>query len=148
CRLAISFPEIYETQTRAIAEAAVAAMGEGIAVQPEVMIPFVSISSELAFLRARVCAAFDGVLAAAGVSLPYLVGTMIELPRACLVGDHIAEHADFFSSGTNALTQTTYGFSRDDAGSWLPDYLVGDFLERDPFVALDRAGVGALIRIG
>ncbi|HUH00965.1 MAG TPA: pyruvate, phosphate dikinase, partial [Kofleriaceae bacterium] len=148
CRLAISYPEIYETQTRAIAEAAVAAAAEGISVQPEVMIPFVSIASELAFLRARVCAVFDEVLAAAGITVSYLVGTMIELPRACLVGDRIAEHADFFSFGTNDLTQSTYGFSRDDAGSWLPDYIAGDFIERDPFVSLDRAGVGALIRIG
>jgi pyruvate,orthophosphate dikinase len=146
--LAISYPEIYETQTRAIAEAAVAAAAEGVSVQPEVMIPFVSIASELAFLRARVCAVFDQVLATAGVTVGYLVGTMIELPRACLVGDRIAEHADFFSFGTNDLTQSTYGFSRDDAGSWLPNYIAGDFIERDPFVVLDRAGVGALIRIG
>jgi pyruvate, orthophosphate dikinase len=148
CRLAMSYPEIYETQTRAIAEAALAAIRAGVAVQPEIMIPFVSTPAELSVLRGRVCAVFDGVMAEAGVELEYLVGTMIELPRACLVGDRIAEHADFFSFGTNDLTQTVWGLSRDDSGRFLPTYLDNGWLERDPFVALDRAGVGALIRIG
>jgi pyruvate,orthophosphate dikinase len=112
------------------------------------MIPFVSVEYELRELRARVCKVFDEVLAEAELQLPYLVGTMIELPRACLVGDRIAEYADFFSFGTNDLTQTTYGFSRDDAGRWLPDYLERDLIARDPFVVLDQEGVGALIRIG
>ncbi len=148
CRLAISVPEIYAAQARAIAEAAVAAQNEGIVVYPEVMIPFVSLPDELRVLRALVCEQFDRVLAESGVDVKYQVGTMIELPRACLVGDQIAEHADFFSFGTNDLTQTTYGFSRDDASSWLPDYVDSGLLPGDPFVALDREGVGALIRIG
>ncbi len=152
CRLAITYPEIYETQARAIAEAAIAAAAAGVEVHPEIMIPFVSVPQELEFLRARVCAVVDEALAAAAAqipaAIPYLVGTMIELPRACMVGDKIAEHADFFSFGTNDLTQTTYGFSRDDASEWLPDYLERGMLERDPFVVLDRAGVGGLIRIG
>jgi pyruvate,orthophosphate dikinase len=148
CRLAMSYPEIYETQTQAIAEAAVAALAEGIDVQPEIMIPFVALAAELMAMRARVTAVFDRIIEAAGVELPYLVGTMIELPRACLVGDRIAEHADFFSFGTNDLTQMAYGLSRDDAGSFLPGYLERGTLEKDPFVTLDRLGVGALIRIG
>jgi pyruvate,orthophosphate dikinase len=147
CRLAISYPEIYETQARAIAEAVIAATADGVEVFPEIMIPFVSLAEELRVLRARVCAVFDAALAEAEVEIPYLVGTMIELPRACLVADAVAEHADFLSFGTNDLTQTTYGLSRDDAGQFLPDYVAKDLLERDPFVALDRDGVGALIRI-
>jgi pyruvate, orthophosphate dikinase len=148
CRLAMSFPEIYQTQTRAIAEAAVAALAEGVDVQPEIMIPFVALAAELKELRARVTEVFDAIVAEADVELPYLVGTMIELPRACLVGDRIAEFADFFSFGTNDLTQMAYGLSRDDAGSFLPGYLESGILEKDPFVTLDRLGVGALIRIG
>jgi len=148
CRLAMSFPEIYETQTQAIAEAAVAALAEGIDVQPEIMIPFVALAAELKTLRGRVTAVFDRIVAAAGIELPYLVGTMIELPRACLVGDRIAEFADFFSFGTNDLTQMAYGLSRDDSGRFLPEYLESGTLEKDPFVTLDRLGVGALIRIG
>jgi len=147
CRLAISFPEIYETQTRAIAEAAVEVSKEGVDVRPEVMIPFVSVSAELRILREKVCKVFDAVLAEAEASIPYLVGTMIELPRACMIADHVAEHADFFSFGTNDLTQTTYGFSRDDAGRWLPDYVNHDLVKADPFMVLDRDGVGGLIRI-
>jgi pyruvate,orthophosphate dikinase len=148
CRLAMSYPEIYETQTRAIAEAALSAVRAGVSVLPEIMIPFVSTPAELSVLRERVCAVFDRVVGDAGVEIEYLVGTMIELPRACLVGDRIAEHADFFSFGTNDLTQTVWGLSRDDSGRFLPTYLEAGWLERDPFVALDRAGVGALIRIG
>jgi pyruvate, orthophosphate dikinase len=148
CRLAINYPEIYETQAQAIAEAAVAARLEGIRVHPEIMIPFVSIAQELGLLRGRVCKVMDGVFKASGVDMPYLVGTMIELPRACLTGDSVAEHADFFSFGTNDLTQTTFGFSRDDAGRFLPGYVDQELLTRNPFVALDQEGVGALIRIG
>jgi pyruvate,orthophosphate dikinase len=147
CRLAISFPEIYTTQARAIAEAAIEVARDGVVVQPEIMIPFVSVSTELAWLRVLVTAEVDRVLAAEDATLEYLVGTMIELPRACLVAHRIAEHADFFSFGTNDLTQTTYGFSRDDAGTFLQEYIDRGLLTRNPFVALDRAGVGALIRI-
>jgi pyruvate, orthophosphate dikinase len=147
CRLAISFPEIYETQARAIAEAAAEVAASGGAVHPEIMIPFVSVAEELRVIRKRVCHVVDEVLAEAEVEVGYQVGTMIELPRACLTGDKIAAHADFFSFGTNDLTQTVYGFSRDDAGRFLPHYLERGILKRDPFVVLDRAGVGALIRM-
>ncbi|HTE53837.1 MAG TPA: pyruvate, phosphate dikinase [Kofleriaceae bacterium] len=148
CRLAMSYPEIYETQTQAIADAALLALAEGVTVLPEIMIPFVSTPAELSLLREHVRLVFDERLAEAKVELEYLIGTMIELPRACLVGDRIAEHADFFSFGTNDLTQTVWGLSRDDSGRFLPTYLDNGWLERDPFVSLDRAGVGALIRIG
>lgn len=148
CRLAINYPEIYETQAQAIAEAAVLAKSQGIQVHPEIMIPFVSIAVELKTLRERVCAVVDKVFEESKVSIDYLVGTMIELPRACLTGDQVAEHADFFSFGTNDLTQTTFGFSRDDAARFLPGYVEKELLPRNPFVALDQAGVGALIRIG
>ena len=147
CRLAISYPEIYEVQTRAIAEAAALAVAEGVAVHPEIMIPFVAVSAELRELRALVCEVFEEVLSEKEIKLAYAVGTMIELPRACLVGDKIAEHADFFSFGTNDLTQTTYGLSRDDAGRFMPDYVNHGLLQRDPFATLDRDGVGALIRL-
>jgi pyruvate,orthophosphate dikinase len=147
CRLAISFPEIYEIQAQAIAEAAVMALAEGIDVRPEIMIPFVAMTEELGILRELVTRVMDATFAAENVSLSYLVGTMIELPRACMVGDEIAEHADFFSFGTNDLTQTAYGLSRDDAGSFLNHYLERNLLERNPFVVLDQRGVGGLIRI-
>jgi pyruvate,orthophosphate dikinase len=148
CRLAITFPEIYETQAQAIAEAALEAAKGGAKVAPEIMIPFVFTPKELQRLRAQVVAVVDRVLAAAGpagAAITYRVGTMIELPRACLVADQIAAHADFFSFGTNDLTQTTFGLSRDDVATFLPAYLEGELLARDPFVALDQEGVGQLI---
>jgi len=148
CRLAITYPEIYETQAQAIAEAAVAAAAAGIAVHPEVMIPFVIVPAELRRLRDKVAAVMDRVFAAAGRAIPYSIGTMIELPRACLVADQIAPHADFFSFGTNDLTQTTLGLSRDDVANFLPTYLETDLLPGDPFVAIDRDGVGRLVEIG
>lgn len=147
CRVAISYPEVYEVQARALFRAALRATEAGHVVIPEIMIPFVSIAAELELTRALV----DGVAAeemeAAGAEIPYAVGTMIELPRACLVGDSIAEHADFFSFGTNDLTQTTFGLSRDDSGKFLGEYVERGLLPSDPFVALDRSGVGSLIRI-
>ena len=147
-RLAITFPEIYEVQTRAIMEAACDLAAQDIAVQPEIMVPLVGLATELEQTRARIEAVADAVLAERGLTVPYTVGTMIELPRACLTAGAIAAHADFFSFGTNDLTQTTFGLSRDDAGHFLPAYLAGRLLERDPFVELDRAGVGDLLRIG
>jgi pyruvate, orthophosphate dikinase len=147
CRLAITFPEIYETQAQAIAQAAVAATRAGITVIPEIMIPFVIVPGELAGLRARVAAVVDGVLAAAGVPIPYTIGTMIELPRACLAAGEIAAHADFFSFGTNDLTQSTLGLSRDDVASFLPAYLEAELLPKDPFVTLDAGGVGQLVEL-
>jgi pyruvate,orthophosphate dikinase len=147
CRLAITWPEIYETQAQAIAEAAVIAAGQGIDVQPEVMIPLVMQPGELARLRALVAQTIDRVLAADGKKIAYKVGTMIELPRACVVADRIAEHADFFSFGTNDLTQTTLGISRDDGARFMKAYLEEDLLEHDPFSVLDQEGVGALVRM-
>ncbi len=150
CRLAITYPEIYEIQAQAIAEAAVLVARELGAAQvlPEIMIPLVMIEGELAVLRGRVAAVVDRVLAHAALAIPYTIGTMIELPRACVVADRIAAHADFFSFGTNDLTQTTFGLSRDDVGRFLPDYLARDLLAVDPFVTLDQAGVGHLVELG
>ncbi|HSK05304.1 MAG TPA: pyruvate, phosphate dikinase [Kofleriaceae bacterium] len=146
CRLGITFPEIYEIQAQAIGEAAAAAAAEGVAVHPEIMIPLVMVSEELRRLRVQVGAAMDRGLG--GATIPYTIGTMIELPRACVVADRIAEHADFFSFGTNDLTQTTYGLSRDDAGRFLPAYLEAGVIATDPFAVLDPDGVGALIELG
>jgi len=146
CRLAITFPEIYEIQVQAIGEAAAEVSAAGIAVHPEIMIPLVMVPEELRRLRELVDTAM--VRALAGAKIPYTVGTMIELPRACVVADRIAEHADFFSFGTNDLTQTTFGLSRDDAGRFLPVYLDGGVLPVDPFAVLDAEGVGALIELG
>jgi pyruvate,orthophosphate dikinase len=147
CRLAVSHPEIYETQAQAIAEAAVAATGDGVAVKLEIMVPFVAVAEELALARALVTKVVDRVFGEAELELPYLVGTMMELPRACLVSDEIAEHAEFFSFGTNDLTQTTFGLSRDDAGRFLPGYLDTGIFAQNPFASLDRDGVGQLIRL-
>ncbi len=147
-RLAITYPEIYETQVRAIIEAACTLEAEGVDVHPEIMIPLVSTEAELAVLRERVIAVAEQTMAAAGRRIDVTVGTMIELPRACLVADLIAEHADFFSFGTNDLTQTAFGLSRDDAGRFLPTYLETGVLSRDPFVELDTVGVGGLVKLG
>jgi pyruvate,orthophosphate dikinase len=144
CRLAITFPEIYEVQATAIGEAAALVAGEGKAVHPEIMIPIVMVPEELRRLRELVAKAFS----AAAPSVAFTIGTMIELPRACVVADRIAEHADFFSFGTNDLTQTTFGLSRDDAGRFLPAYIDQGVLPADPFAVLDPEGVGALIELG
>ncbi len=146
CRLAITYPEIYEIQVQAIGEAAAACAAAGIAVHPEIMIPLVMVPEELRRLRELVATTMDRALA--GAKIPYTIGTMIELPRACVVADKIAQHADFFSFGTNDLTQTTFGLSRDDAGRFLPAYIDQGVLAVDPFVALDPDGVGALIELG
>ncbi|MGE0404199.1 MAG: pyruvate, phosphate dikinase [Kofleriaceae bacterium] len=146
CRLGITFPEIYETQVRAIGEAAREVAAAGVKVSPEIMIPLVMVAEELRRLRELVATTFDKAIA--GADIPYTIGTMIELPRACVVADRIAEHADFFSFGTNDLTQTTFGLSRDDAGRFLPAYIDAGVLPVDPFVALDQDGVGALIELG
>ncbi|MCA9680234.1 MAG: pyruvate, phosphate dikinase [Kofleriaceae bacterium] len=147
CRLAITWPEIYETQVQAIAEAAVLATADGVVVHPEVMIPLVMQAGELARLRTLVTTTMDRVLGEAGQAIAYTVGTMIELPRACVVADQIAAHADFFSFGTNDLTQTTLGISRDDGAKFLPSYLELDLLATDPFAVLDREGVGVLLEM-
>jgi pyruvate,orthophosphate dikinase len=148
CRLGISYPEIYEMQARAIMEAAVEVKRRhGAAVVPEVMIPLVATGKELELLKARVDAVAREVMTETGVAIDYLVGTMIELPRAALRAADIAGSAAFFSFGTNDLTQTTFGISRDDAGNFLDDYMRAGILERDPFVSLDRDGVGELVRV-
>jgi pyruvate,orthophosphate dikinase len=147
-RLAVTYPEIYEVQVRAIIEAACALTAEGVRVVPEIMIPLVGLADELRMVRASVVATAETVMAELGVSVEFTVGTMIELPRACIVADAIAEHADFFSFGTNDLTQTTFGLSRDDASRFLPAYVAQGLLAVDPFVELDREGVGGLIHLG
>jgi pyruvate,orthophosphate dikinase len=149
CRLGIAFPEIYEMQARAIFEGAIAVAKEtGKAPHPEIMIPLVGMKRELEITRAQVDKVAAEVFAEAGSTIEYSVGTMIELPRAALLADQIAEDADFFSFGTNDLTQTVFGLSRDDAGKFLPQYVEAGILPKDPFVSIDVEGVGAMVRIG
>jgi pyruvate,orthophosphate dikinase len=148
CRLGVTFPEIYETQVRAIMEAACNVAAEGVTAIPEIMIPIVGIEAELKLMRKLTVDTAEAVLAERGTRVEYLVGTMIELPRACIIADEIAQNADFFSFGTNDLTQTTFGISRDDSGHFLPAYIDKGVVEVDPFVRLDQEGVGGLMRIG
>ncbi|SHJ87156.1 pyruvate phosphate dikinase [Malonomonas rubra DSM 5091] len=149
CRLAISYPEVYDMQVRAIMEAACELVkNEGFDIVPEIMIPLVAHVNELKILRENAVAVAEEVIKEFGVEVEYLIGTMIELPRAALMADKVAEQADFFSFGTNDLTQTTYGLSRDDSGHFLPDYVERGVFRRDPFVYLDRAGVGQLVKMG
>jgi pyruvate, orthophosphate dikinase len=149
CRLGISFPEIYEMQARAIFEGALAvATATGKPPHPEIMIPLVATRRELEITRTQVDKVAVEVFAENGRKIQYSVGTMIELPRAALVADKIAELADFFSFGTNDLTQTVFGLSRDDAGKFLPKYVEAGILPKDPFVSIDPEGVGAMMRIG
>jgi pyruvate,orthophosphate dikinase len=148
CRLGISYPEIYEMQARAIFEGAIAAAKEaGRAPVPEIMIPLVATKKELEITRALVDGQASAVFQETGQKIEYSVGTMIELPRAALMADRIAEVADFFSFGTNDLTQTAFGLSRDDAGKFLPHYVEQGILPKDPFISLDVDGVGELVRI-
>jgi pyruvate,orthophosphate dikinase len=146
CRLGILFAEITEMQARAIFEAAVRAARRGVDVRPEIMVPLVADVTELRHQRALIDGVADQVMGSMGERLPYLVGTMIELPRAALLADELAGVADFFSFGTNDLTQTTFGLSRDDAGRFLPHYLERGLLEADPFQVLDQRGVGKLVQ--
>lgn len=148
CRLAVSYPEIAEMQARAIFEAAVeAAKTTGEAVVPEVMVPLVSLKKELDFVKARIDAIAADVMKESGLTFDYLVGTMIELPRAAIRANSIAEVAEFFSFGTNDLTQTTFGISRDDASSFLPAYQQKGVIDQDPFVSIDVHGVGELVQL-
>ena len=149
CRLGITYPEIYATQVRAITEAACTVAKDGVRVKPEIMIPLVSNEGELSRLRqlcektiAEVKSAFPGS------RVRLAIGTMIEVPRAALTADVIAQHADFFSFGTNDLTQMGYALSRDDAGKFLPDYFESGILEEDPFVSIDQPGIGQLVALG
>ena len=148
CRLAITFPEIYEMQVRAIAEAACEVIKEGETLIPEIMIPLVGMDKELEILRDLTIRTVEKVQKEKHQNFQYQVGTMIELPRAAVTADAIAEHADFFSFGTNDLTQTTLGLSRDDSGRFLGTYVSQGLLPRDPFVSIDKVGVGHLVKMG
>ncbi|MDB5653266.1 MAG: pyruvate, phosphate dikinase, partial [Tardiphaga sp.] len=149
CRLAIAYPEIAEMQARALFEAAVeAGKSTGELVGLEVMVPLIATKMEFDLIKARIDATAKAVIEETGAKLKYSVGTMIELPRACLMAGEIAETAEFFSFGTNDLTQTTFGISRDDAGSFLGTYIAKGILPIDPFISIDRNGVGELVKIG
>ncbi len=148
CRLGITYPEITEMQTRAIIEAAIEAKQEGARVKPEIMVPIVALKSELDNQKAIIDRVAEEVMKEKGVELEYAVGTMIELPRAALTADQIAKTAQFFSFGTNDLTQTTFGFSRDDVGKFVPEYIEKGIITDDPFQVLDQQGVGQLVKIG
>jgi pyruvate,orthophosphate dikinase len=148
CRLGITYPEIYEMQVEAIFRAAVNQQKKGKKVEPEVMIPLVGTVKEFSILRDLTVATAKRIMDETGVQIKYMVGTMIEIPRAVLVADGIAEVAEFFSFGTNDLTQMTFGYSRDDAGVFLPDYVNKGILEKDPFQVLDQEGVGQLVETG
>jgi len=147
CRLAVTYPEIAAMQTRAVIEAALNVKAEGIDVHPEIMIPLVGDPKELQFVKAVVDETVAKVLAEKNTTIDYKVGTMIEIPRAALLADEIAKEAEFFSFGTNDLTQMTYGFSRDDAGKFLEDYYDKKIFESDPFAKLDQSGVGKLVKM-
>ena len=147
CRLGIAYPEITEMQASAILDATAELTKEGVSVLPEIMVPLVGTVTEYTDQESIIRKVAADIEKQYGLTLKYLVGTMIELPRACLTADEIAEHAEFFSFGTNDLTQTTYGFSRDDIGSFLPDYLDRNILYEDPFQSLDIHGVGKLVSI-
>ena len=148
CRLGITYPEIYDMQVRAIMEAACAVAAGGAGVLPEIMIPLVGTVEELSRLRERAEKVAADVLANAGTKVDYQIGTMIEIPRAAVTADRVAEAADFFSFGTNDLTQMMFGYSRDDAGVFLPEYVEKGILEEDPFQVLDREGVGTVVEMG
>jgi pyruvate,orthophosphate dikinase len=147
CRLAVSYPEIAEMQTRAIIEAAINVNRKGMSVVPEIMIPLVCDAKELKFVKDIIVKTADAIIKEAGVDLKYMVGTMIEIPRAALLADEIAKEAEFFSFGTNDLTQMTYGLSRDDAGRILEDYYNAKIFEFDPTAKIDQSGVGKLMKI-
>ena len=147
CRLAVTYPEICKMQTRAIIKAALAVSKRtGKAIEPEIMVPLVLEVRELKFVKKIICEVADELIKEAGVDMKYHVGTMIEIPRAAILADEIAEEAEFFSFGTNDLTQMTFGFSRDDAGKFLPSYYENKIFEEDPFKTLDQNGVGKLVQ--
>jgi pyruvate,orthophosphate dikinase len=148
CRLGITTPDIYNMQVQAIMEAACELKLEGVEVQPEIMVPLVGHLKELEIVKGHIHEVAEQVMRQKGIRVPFLVGTMIELPRAVLIADVIAREAEFFSYGTNDLTQTTLGLSRDDSGMFLPAYIESGILKNDPFVVLDQESVGELIRIG
>ena len=148
CRLGVTYPEIYDMQVEAIIEAACNVKKKGVTVYSEIMLPIISTEQEFTILKDDVHKIAKEVMQKKGIQIEYMVGTMIELPRAALIADKIANHAEFFSFGTNDLTQMTFGFSRDDVGSFVPDYIEKGILEKDPFQVLDQEGVGQLVEIG
>lgn len=148
CRLTVTYPEIAEMQTRAIIEAAINMKKKGIDVVPEIMIPLVGDVKELKYVKDIIVKVADEIIEKSGIELKYMVGTMIEIPRAAITADEIAKEAEFFSFGTNDLTQMTFGFSRDDAGKFLEDYYNKKIYESDPFERLDQIGVGKLVEMG
>jgi len=148
CRLSLVFPEIGDMQVRAIIEAAIEVKKQGVTVLPEIMIPLVGVVEELTFLKKRAIAVIEEAFQKHGATVEYQIGTMIELPRACVAADKIAEEAEFFSFGTNDLTQMTFGFSRDDIKGFMPTYLEEKILPIDPFQTIDFAGVGELMKMG
>ena len=148
CRLAVTYPEIAKMQTRAVMEAAIEVKAEkGYDIVPEIMIPLVGEKKELKFVKDIVVETAEAVKAEKGSDIQYHIGTMIEIPRAALTADAIAEEAEFFSFGTNDLTQMTFGFSRDDAGKFLDSYYKNKIYESDPFAKLDQTGVGQLVKM-
>jgi len=148
CRLGVTYPEIYAMQARAIFEAAAELYKEGQKVIPEVMIPLVGVVKELEMMKQVCVEVAEQVQKEYGVTLEYKIGTMIELPRAAMTADEIGKVAEFFSFGTNDLTQMTFGYSRDDVGHFLPAYMQKEILEKDPFQSIDQVGVGGLVEIG
>ena len=147
CRLAVTYPEIAAMQTTAVIQAAIKVTGEGTPVTPEIMIPLVGSIEELKYVKKVVVETADKIIADAGIDMKYQVGTMIEIPRAALLADEIAKESEFFSFGTNDLTQMTFGLSRDDAGKFLDDYYAKKIYESDPFGKLDQDGVGKLVKM-
>ena len=147
CRLAVTYPEIAVMQTKAVINAALEVEKEGIKVTPEIMIPLVGDVNELKYVKNIVVETADAIIKDNNSDLKYKVGTMIEIPRAALLADKIAEEAEFFSFGTNDLTQMTYGFSRDDASKFLKDYYDKKIFINDPFASLDTVGVGKLVKM-
>ncbi|MDP0488994.1 MAG: pyruvate, phosphate dikinase [Fusobacterium sp. JB020] len=147
CRLGITYPELYEMQAKAIIDSALEVKSNGIEVNPEIMIPLVGSDKELGYLRERIEKVIENIFKEKGQRLDYKLGTMIEVPRACITADEIAKKADFFSFGTNDLTQITFGFSRDDAGKFIKEYVEKGIFEKDPFVSLDQEGVGELMKL-
>jgi pyruvate,orthophosphate dikinase len=148
CRLGITYPEIIQMQTRAIMEAAINVKRDGIKVHPEIMVPLVGETGEIKICKQVIEETIAEVFKEKKIKIPYMIGTMIEVPRAAVIADKIAEDAEFFSFGTNDLTQMTCGFSRDDAGKFLKEYINKRIFEKDPFEVLDQEGVGELIIMG
>ena len=148
CRLGITQPEIYKMQVEAIFNSAIRLAKEGMVIKPEIMIPLIAEKAELLSIKTSLCQHIDKIFKKHHMQpFPYEIGTMIELPRACFIADQLAEEADFFSFGTNDLTQMTYGFSRDDIGKFIQHYKEGEIMSFDPFQTIDRAGVGELMKI-